>query len=181
LCFSIPRKTLRLAGREHGRAIPLGDIAPSGEQRRGYFEAERLRGDQVVYEVKLGWLLHRDVGGLHAAQNSHAATDGGFIPGGRRSRALSHTHSGTPDIRTAVRCGREHRDICCRETRYELQRRGRLVTTTQVIRPTTHMGAERRASERLIGTVRRGLSRRTCNEFLLLMRRITIRYARTCP
>ena len=48
-----------------------------------------------------------DVGGLHAAQNSHAATDGGFIPGGRRSKALSHTHSGTPDIRTAVRCGRD--------------------------------------------------------------------------
>jgi hypothetical protein len=23
-----PRKTLRLAGREHGRAIPLGDIRP---------------------------------------------------------------------------------------------------------------------------------------------------------
>jgi hypothetical protein len=48
-----------------------------------------------------------DVGGLHAAQNSHAATDGGFIPGGRRSKALSHTHSGTPDIRTAVRCDRD--------------------------------------------------------------------------
>src|SRR5262249_17423834 len=26
LCFSIPRKTLRLAGWEHGRAIPLADI-----------------------------------------------------------------------------------------------------------------------------------------------------------
>jgi len=86
------------------RDMPISDIALSGEQRRGHFEAERLRGDQVGYEVKLGWLLHRDVGGLHAAQNSHAATDGGFIPGGRRSRALSHTHSGTPDIGTAVRC-----------------------------------------------------------------------------
>jgi hypothetical protein len=27
LCFSIPRKTLRLAGQEHGRAIPLAVIA----------------------------------------------------------------------------------------------------------------------------------------------------------
>jgi hypothetical protein len=27
LCFSTPRKTLRLAGQEHGRAIPLADIA----------------------------------------------------------------------------------------------------------------------------------------------------------
>src|SRR5205807_4773784 len=46
----------------------------------------------------------------HAIE-SHAATDGGFIPGGRRSRVLSHSHSGTLDIRTAVRCGRER----CRE------------------------------------------------------------------
>ena len=26
MCFLIPRKTLRLAGQEHGRAIPLADI-----------------------------------------------------------------------------------------------------------------------------------------------------------
>jgi hypothetical protein len=26
LCFLIPRKTLRLAGQEHGRAIPLADF-----------------------------------------------------------------------------------------------------------------------------------------------------------
>jgi hypothetical protein len=41
--------------------------------------------------------------------NSHAATDGGFVSGGRRSRVLSHSHSGTLDIRPAVRCGRERR------------------------------------------------------------------------
>src|SRR5215813_3140930 len=44
----------------------------------------------------------------HAIE-SHAATDGGFVSGGRRSRVLSHSHSGTPDIRPAVRCGRERR------------------------------------------------------------------------
>jgi len=32
-------------------------------------------------------------------------------------------------------------------TRHELQRRGRLLTSTPVIRPTTHMGTERRASD----------------------------------
>ena len=31
LCFSIPHKTLRLAGREHGRAIPLGDICTAAK------------------------------------------------------------------------------------------------------------------------------------------------------
>jgi hypothetical protein len=36
----------------------------------------------------------------HAIE-SHAATDGGFIPGGRRSRVLSHSHSPALDIRTA--------------------------------------------------------------------------------
>jgi hypothetical protein len=44
----------------------------------------------------------------HAIE-SRAATDGGFIPGGRRSRVLSHSHFGTADIRPAVRCGRERR------------------------------------------------------------------------
>jgi len=44
----------------------------------------------------------------HAIE-SHAATDGGFVSGGRRSRVLSHSHSGTLDIRPAVRCGRERR------------------------------------------------------------------------
>src|SRR6516225_2239335 len=43
----------------------------------------------------------------HAIE-SHA-TNGGFIPGGRRSRGSSHSHSGTLDIRRAVRCGRERR------------------------------------------------------------------------
>src|SRR5262249_51487418 len=41
----------------------------------------------------------------HAIE-SHAATDGGFVSGGRRSRVLSHSHSGTLDS-PAVRCGRE--------------------------------------------------------------------------
>src|SRR6516225_7781185 len=44
----------------------------------------------------------------HAIE-SHAARDGGFIPGGRRSRVLSQSHSGTLDIRSAVCCGRERR------------------------------------------------------------------------
>src|SRR5215831_7833278 len=44
----------------------------------------------------------------HAIE-SHAATNGGFIPGDRRSRVFSRPHSGTLDIRPAVRCGRERR------------------------------------------------------------------------
>src|SRR5215510_15685307 len=44
----------------------------------------------------------------HAIE-SHAATDGGFVSGGRRSRVLSHSYLGTPDIRPAVRCGRGRR------------------------------------------------------------------------
>jgi len=53
-------------------------------------------------------LLHLIGGGIVGSMplESHAATGGGFIPGGRRSRVLSHSHSGTLDIRTAVRCGR---------------------------------------------------------------------------
>jgi hypothetical protein len=32
LCFLIPRKTLRLAGQEHGRAIPLADICTAAKK-----------------------------------------------------------------------------------------------------------------------------------------------------
>src|SRR5215813_11595005 len=107
----------------------------------------------------------------HAIEK-HAATDGGFVSGGRRSRVLSHSHFGTPYIRPAVRCGRERRRkivVATRAaerpfqraqatgrrgagpafaaTRHELQRRGRSLTSTSVIRPTTHMGTEQRASD----------------------------------
>src|SRR5262249_5253432 len=44
----------------------------------------------------------------HAIE-SHAATDGGFVSGDRRSRVLSHSHFGTLDIRPPVGCGRERR------------------------------------------------------------------------
>src|SRR5262245_902223 len=116
----------------------------------------------------------------HAIE-SHAATDGGSIPGGRRSRVLSHSHSGTLDIRPAVRCGRKRRrkiviatraaerpfqraqlprdlsnalkqlddgelDRLLEATHDELQRRGRSLTSTPVIRPTTLMSTEQRAS-----------------------------------
>src|SRR6516165_4237975 len=105
----------------------------------------------------------------HAIE-SHA-TNGGFIPGGRRSRGSSHSHSGTLDIRRAVRCGREQRRKIVVATRaaerpfqraqtigrrgagpafcsyrHELERRGRSLTNTSV-RPTTHMGTEQRASD----------------------------------
>jgi hypothetical protein len=106
------------------------------------------------------------------AIESHAATNGGFIPGGRHPRVLSHSHSGTRDIRPAVRCGRERRRkiVVARRaakrpfqraqaigrrgagpafaaTRHELQRRGRLPTSTPGNRSTTHMGTEQRASD----------------------------------
>ena len=83
------------------------------------------------------------------------------------------SHPGTLDIRPAVRCGRERRrkivvatrhvlprdlsnafkqlddgelDRLFAATRHELQSRGRLLTSTPVIRPTTHIGTEQRAS-----------------------------------
>ena len=52
--LSPPRKTLRLAGREHGRAIPLADLCAAAEaplfdhvvgvreQRRRHLKADRL-------------------------------------------------------------------------------------------------------------------------------------------
>jgi hypothetical protein len=106
------------------------------------------------------------VGSMPLSRTQQQTAD--FIPGGRHPKVLSH--SGAPDIRPAVRCGRERRrklssrhvlprdlsnplkqlddgelDRLFAATRHELQSRGRLLTSTPVIRPTTHMGTEQRA------------------------------------
>ena len=49
-------------------------------------------------------------------------------------------------------------------TRYELQRRGRLLTSTPVIRPTSHMGTEQRASGQLTTTTEESPERRQPEE-----------------
>jgi len=49
-------------------------------------------------------------------------------------------------------------------TRHELQRRGRLLTSTPVIRPTTHMGIERRASDQSTTTTAESPERRQPEE-----------------
>src|ERR1700751_5449510 len=42
-------------------------LVGAAEQRRGHVEADCLSSDQVEDHFELGWLLDREVGGLHAA------------------------------------------------------------------------------------------------------------------
>jgi len=49
----------------------------------------------------------------HAIEVAHSNRPADFIPVGTRSRVLSHSHSGTLDIRPAVRCGRERPPANC--------------------------------------------------------------------
>jgi predicted DNA-binding protein (UPF0251 family) len=127
----------------------------------------RYRGNAIVGRLAASYCWRHIW--QHAIE-SLAATNGGFIPGGRQSSVFSRSHSGTPDIRPAVRCGPERqsssRHVLPRDlsnalkqlddgeldrlfaaTRHELQQRGRLPTSTPVIRSTTHMGTEQRASD----------------------------------
>ena len=55
---------------------------------------------------RLAVLYRRRHSSLHAIE-SRSRSNGGLVPGGRLSRALSH--AGTSAIGTTVRCGREHR------------------------------------------------------------------------
>ena len=66
----------------------------------------RYRGNAIVGRLAASYRWRHSW--QHAIE-SHAATNGGFIPVGRRSRVFSRPHSGTLDIRPAVRCGRERR------------------------------------------------------------------------
>src|SRR5262245_30344990 len=62
------RKIFRRAmGEEGGESFD--HLVGAGEQRWRYFQAERLRGDQIDDKIELSWLLHRKFCGLRPAQN----------------------------------------------------------------------------------------------------------------
>src|SRR5262245_56468878 len=100
----------------------------------------------------------------HAIE-SHAATDGGFVAGAQEScRAHTPARLTAAAVGDAEKLSSRHvlpRDLSnalkqlddgdlerlFAATRHELQRRGRSLTTTPVIRPTTHVATERRASD----------------------------------
>jgi hypothetical protein len=81
LCFLIPRKTLRLAGQEHGRAIPLADKA---DFLTGLFDglfglrvqaqwdrdSKCLRRSQIDDQVKFGVAHNRQIRRPLALQNA---------------------------------------------------------------------------------------------------------------
>ena len=54
MCFLIPRKTLRLAGREHGRAIPLADKCTAAKS--SLFNHLVGSDEQLVQHVRLSIL-----------------------------------------------------------------------------------------------------------------------------
>src|SRR5262249_44728717 len=60
-CFSIPRKILCRAGREHGRAIPLADIRTAAKntirspRRRGRAASVARQGPAPLYDALSGW------------------------------------------------------------------------------------------------------------------------------
>jgi hypothetical protein len=78
LCFLIPRKSLRLAGQEHGRAIPLSDVriasfdhlAGTGKHTRRYFQAECFGSLDVEHGFVFRRSLHREVGWFLAFQDA---------------------------------------------------------------------------------------------------------------
>src|SRR5262249_36125707 len=77
---------------------------------------------------------------LTSAQRSAAAENG--------AKNLSARHVLPRAFPNALKKWDEgERDRFFAATRHELQRRGRSLTNTSVIRPTTHMGTERRASD----------------------------------
>src|SRR5258708_26685547 len=93
-----------LASNERVKVMCVRHIPIGGRVTRNRLWLLKIRNPDISLAASYRWRHSWQ----HAIE-SHAATDGGFIPGGRRSRVLSHSHSGTLDIRTAVRCGRERR------------------------------------------------------------------------
>src|SRR5262249_6858534 len=64
----------------------------------------RYRGNSIIGRLAASYRWRHSW--QHAIE-SHAATNGGFIPGHSRSRVFSRSHSGTLNIHPAVRCGGE--------------------------------------------------------------------------
>src|SRR6516164_3257629 len=82
---------------------------------------------------------------LTSAQQSAAAVSG--------AEKLSSRHVLPRDLSNALKqLDHGELDRLFAATRHELQRRGRSLTTTRVIRPTTHVATEQRASDQLTTT-----------------------------
>src|SRR6516164_641767 len=71
------RLPYRCCRRERTRAVwSFDDLVGAGEQLVGDFEAERLRGSEIDYEVKFRGLLDRQVGWLFAFENAASVVAG---------------------------------------------------------------------------------------------------------
>src|SRR5262249_24057573 len=111
-----PRRSRRQRGRGRGRwgagLMPdwLLVVARSVCRAKGLLtqrQAQHIWSQRIFCCLVVGRLAasYRWRHSWQHAIESHAATDGGFVSGGRRSRGLSHSYPGTPDIRRAVRGG----------------------------------------------------------------------------
>src|SRR5262249_13329135 len=93
---------------------PCGTLSASNRRTRGLARFLSIPNDRIdtIFCYSVVCRLAASYRWRHSWQHaieSHAATDGGFWSGGRRSRVLPHPPFGTPDIRPAVRCGRKRR------------------------------------------------------------------------
>src|SRR5262245_51722699 len=86
--------------------MPSQAVRSPEANMRTLLKTARYRGNAIVGRLAASYRWRHSW--QHAIE-SHAATNGGFIPGDRRSRVFSRSHSGTLDIHPAVRCGRERR------------------------------------------------------------------------
>jgi hypothetical protein len=57
------------ASKTTGTIHSLNDLVRAQQQRLRDVDAQGLRGLQVDHQLELGWLLHRNIGGLRALEN----------------------------------------------------------------------------------------------------------------
>jgi hypothetical protein len=86
--------------------LPSQPVRSPEANMRTPLKTARYRGNAIIGRLAASYRWRHSW--QHAIE-SHTATNGGFIPVGRRSRVVSRSHSGTLDIRPAVRRGRERR------------------------------------------------------------------------
>src|SRR5262245_5021476 len=54
-------------------------LVGAGEHDRRDFQAKRLRGLEVDYQLELGWILHREIGRLLALEDAIDVTSGAAV------------------------------------------------------------------------------------------------------
>src|SRR5262249_56672203 len=69
----------------------------AGEERRRYFEAERLRGLEIDHQLDLGGLLHRQVRRLLALENA-ARIDTGLAVCIRETAPIAYQTAGSDKL-----------------------------------------------------------------------------------